>query len=67
MHALFPLVGKIFGNIEVRVLGGFDDLCLNLEGKSSKISVVDSSASNNVLFDVLSKSSDDKVELRFRI
>lgn len=65
-HTLFSLIGKIFGNIEVGVLGWFDDLGLNLESKSFKVSVVDSSASKDVLFDVLPKGSNEKVELRFR-
>jgi len=67
VHTLFSLIGKIFGNIEIRMLSWFDDFSINLKGKGSKIPEVDSSTSKNVLFDVFSKSSDDKVELGFRI
>jgi hypothetical protein len=44
MHALIALVGEIFGDIEVGVLGWFDDLCVDFEGEGSEMFVIDSSA-----------------------
>jgi len=67
MHALFSLIRKIFGDIEVGVLGWFDYLGVNFEGKSSEISKVDPSACKYLFFDVLSECLYHKVELRLGV
>ena len=67
VHSFFSLIRQIFCDIKIRVLGRFDYFSVNFKSKSSKISVVDSAACNYLLFDVLSKSSDRKVELGFGV
>jgi hypothetical protein len=59
MHSLLSLIRQIFCDIEVGVLGWFDYLCLNLKGKRSKISIINSSASLYIFFDVLAKCFND--------
>ena len=44
MHSFVSLVSEVFGYIEVGVLGGFDDVGVDLEGKSSEVAVVDALA-----------------------
>lgn len=67
MHTLFTLIRKIFGDVEVGVLGRFDQICVNFEGKGSEVSIVDSSTLNDLFPDILSQSFDDKMELRLGI
>jgi len=54
VHAFFALVGQLFGNIEVWVLGGFDQFGVYLEGKRSEIAVIDAPSCQKVLSYVLS-------------
>ncbi len=63
VHTLFALIREIFGDIEVGMLCGFDEICVYFEGKGSEVAVVYSAAVNNLLPDVLSESLDDKMEL----
>lgn len=63
VHAFFSLIGEIFGDVEVGMLGRFDDVGVDFEGKSTEISVVDTTTSQDVFSDVLSERSDDEMEL----
>ena len=65
VHTLVALVGEIFGDVEVAVLGWFDDLSVDFEGEGSEVFVVDSSACEYVFFDVFAEGFDDEVELGF--
>ncbi len=49
------------------MLGRLNDISFDFEGKSSHISVVDSPASHDVFFDVLTFRANDEVELGFRV
>lgn len=63
VHTFLSLVGEIFGDIEIRVLGRFNNISVNFEGKSSELFIVDSSTSQNIFSDVLAKSFDHQMEL----
>jgi hypothetical protein len=67
VHTLVALVGEIFGDVEVAVLGWFDDLSVDFEGEGSEMFVVDSSACEYVFFDVFAEGFDDEVELGFGV
>jgi hypothetical protein len=67
VHALFTLIRKIFGDIEVRVLSRLDQICVDFESKSPEVAVVYSSTFNDLFPDVFSESFDDKVKLRLGI
>ncbi len=55
MQPLLSLVLQLLGNIEIGMLGRLHNLCLHLESKGSKITIVYSSTSNDVFLNVLSQ------------
>ena len=59
MHALLFLAVEVFGEVEIGVLGWFDQIGVDFEGKSSKRTVVNASSSEYVFLDILSQSLDD--------
>jgi hypothetical protein len=63
MHSFLSLVGEVFGDIEIGVLGRFDDVGVHFKGKSSELPVVDSSTRQDVFLDVLAKRLDHQMEL----
>lgn len=67
VHALFTLIRKIFGNIEVRVLCRFDQVCVYFKSKGPEAAIVHSSTINDLFPDVFSEGFDDKVKLGLRI
>jgi hypothetical protein len=63
VHAFVALVGEIFGDIEVGMLGGFDDLCVDFEGEGSQVLVIDAPAGEDVFLDVFAEGFDNEMEL----
>jgi hypothetical protein len=63
VHALFSLIGKILGDVEVGVLGGLDQIRVYFEGEGSEVAVVHSAPVHDLLPDVLAEGLDDEVEL----
>ena len=49
------------------MLGGLDQIGVNLEGEGSKMAVIDAAAVKDLFFDVFSEGLDDEVELGFGI
>jgi len=54
MHTLLSLVGEIFGDVEIGMLGWFDQIGLDFESEGSKGTIIDSSTSLNIFLDVFS-------------
>ena len=63
VFSFISLVIKFLCYIEVRKLGGFDEVSIDFKGKGSKALVIDASSSLDVFFDVLSECLDDEMEL----
>lgn len=63
MHAFLSLIGKIFSDIKVGVLGRFDQIGIHFESEGSEIAVVDSTAVDDLFPDVFTESLDDEMEL----
>ena len=67
VHAFFPLIGQILCDVEIGVLGRFDQVSVHFKGERSQVAIVYSSPLHDLFPHVLPQGFDDEVELGFGI